>query len=198
MSNQPVSQWANEQPVNEFFMPDILPNKFIISACGPNFEIGYKGALPWKKFSHDMSDFSNLTKGRLLVMGRRTFQSLPASFMIYHRRILVVTSQDLGFPDFKTIPAIWDYTPGIAQTSDASLKSLKIDTPLVICGGAQLYKEHMGKMPLRLTKIRNQETVYQADTYFPSFKFEWRSCSKYGVDPNVGSYEVCWYYPRYY
>lgn len=188
----------NNQPDNEFFMPDILPNKFIICACGPNFEIGYKGALPWKKFSHDMADFFNLTKGRLLVMGRQTFQSLPPTFKFYSRTILVVTSQDLGLPVFETVSAIKDFVPKVAQTSDASLESLKIDVPLVICGGAQLYKEHMGKMPLRLTKICNRETIYQADTYFPSFNFEWRSCSKYGVDPDVGSYEVCWYYPRYY
>lgn len=183
---------------NEIFMPDIIPNKFMISACGPNFEIGYKGTLPWKKFSHDMVDFSKITDGRLLVMGRQTFQSLPPDFKLCNRFILVVTSKTLGFPNFEAIPTAKNFTPGIAQTSDASLKSLKISIPLVICGGAKLYQEHMGKMPLRLTKICNQEINYQADTYFPSFNFDWRACSKYGVDPDVGSYEVCWYYPRYY
>lgn len=47
----------------------------VILACDKNFGIGIDDKLPWKN-KHDMKRFMNLTKNNIVVMGRKTFESL--------------------------------------------------------------------------------------------------------------------------
>lgn len=49
----------------------------LIIACTPSGGIGYNGKLPWSKIEGDLPRFKELTTGKIVLMGRNTFESLP-------------------------------------------------------------------------------------------------------------------------
>lgn len=49
----------------------------LIVACDPNGGIGYQNRLPWSKIQGDLPRFKRLTVGKIVVMGRNTWDSLP-------------------------------------------------------------------------------------------------------------------------
>jgi dihydrofolate reductase/thymidylate synthase len=112
--------------------------------------IGYQGGLPWPRNSADMQRFRNLTsyhdgmdeKRNALIMGRRTFESLPASVGKTGKRTLVVVSSTLNPEDFI---AGDDNQAHIERRLDAALKwcarpESHVERVFVI-GGARLFEE---------------------------------------------------------
>lgn len=49
----------------------------LIVACDPKGGIGYENKLPWSKIEGDLPRFKELTTGKNIVMGKRTWESLP-------------------------------------------------------------------------------------------------------------------------
>jgi dihydrofolate reductase len=49
----------------------------LLVACDPKGGIGYENKLPWSKIEGDLPRFKELTTGKNVVMGRRTWESLP-------------------------------------------------------------------------------------------------------------------------
>lgn len=49
----------------------------LILACDPKGGIGYNGKLPWSKIEGDLPRFKELTTGKIVLMGRNTYESLP-------------------------------------------------------------------------------------------------------------------------
>jgi len=53
----------------------------VIFACGENGEFGLNGGFPWgSPIKRDMQQFTEFTTGCVLLMGRKTFESLPCKF----------------------------------------------------------------------------------------------------------------------
>ena len=65
------------------------PNLTIVAAVGLDGEIGQAGGLPWPRIAADMRRFRRLTAGGVVVMGRRTWNSLPSPLV--GRTCVVVT-----------------------------------------------------------------------------------------------------------
>jgi len=63
----------------------------VIFAVGDRGEFGYKGQLPWDHCKVDMLHFMKYTKGCTVVMGRKTYESLPLSGLP-NREIVVMTN----------------------------------------------------------------------------------------------------------
>lgn len=63
----------------------------LILACDPNGGIGYENKLPWTKIQGDLPRFKELTSGKIVVMGRNTWDSLPKK-PLPNRLNVVVTS----------------------------------------------------------------------------------------------------------
>ena len=63
----------------------------IIAAVGKNFELGKNNDLIWH-FKEDMRFFKQTTMGHTVVMGRKTFESLPKA--LPNRRNIVITSDE--------------------------------------------------------------------------------------------------------
>lgn len=59
------------------------------------YGIGYKGKLPFES-KEDLAYFSKMTKGATVVMGRKTYESLPFDNGLPNRENLVLSSQDLS------------------------------------------------------------------------------------------------------
>jgi len=71
-------------------MTDASPKIYLVAAVASNGVIGANGQLPWH-FSEDLKHFKRLTLGHPVIMGRRTWESLPGA--LPGRDNIVVTSQ---------------------------------------------------------------------------------------------------------
>ncbi|MEO8547073.1 MAG: dihydrofolate reductase [Sphingomicrobium sp.] len=98
----------------------------LLLARASNGVIGKDGGLPWH-ISADLKRFKALTMGTVLVMGRRTFESLPG--VLPGRRHIVLTRD----------PA-WS-APGVAvaRTVEQAL-AIAADEPVSVIGGAEIFR----------------------------------------------------------
>lgn len=97
----------------------------IVVARSLNNVIGLEGQLPWDE-PEDMKFFKELTKGGTVVMGRKTWESLPGK--LANRDNIVVTSSPIEGPD-------------LACESLATAIKCADFANIFVIGGAQLYKE---------------------------------------------------------
>lgn len=161
----------------------------IIAAIGKNNEIGLDNKLLWKSKS-DLEHFKELTLGKPIIMGRKTFESLPG--ILPGRTHLVVTSQAsaLCFDKSKQIPQVV-YTVDLQRALESA--ELFEDTDEVfIIGGASIYEQ---ALPLAdELHISHMDWEGEADTYFPEIGPEWSASTngKYAGEDGPD-----WQYLRY-
>lgn len=132
----------------------------IIAAVARNLAIGYQNKLLYW-LPNDLKRFKALTTGHTIIMGRRTFESLPKG-ALPNRRNVVLTRSQATFPGAETFPSL--------QTA---LASCTPDEDIYIIGGASVYAE---ALPLsdRLCLTEIDDTPAQADAFFPQFSTdEW-------------------------
>ena len=132
----------------------------IIAAVARNLAIGYQNKLLYW-LPNDLKRFKALTTGHTIIMGRRTFESLPKG-ALPNRRNVVLTRSQATFPGAETFPSL--------QTA---LASCTPDEDIYIIGGASVYNE---ALPLadRLCLTEIDDTPAQADAFFPQFSAdEW-------------------------
>ena len=75
----------------------------IIAAIDQNRALGYKNQLLFY-LPADLKHFKALTTGHTIVMGRKTFESLPKGALPNRRNIVISTRRDLSFPWGRDIP----------------------------------------------------------------------------------------------
>jgi dihydrofolate reductase len=129
----------------------------IIAAMGKNKVIGIKNTLPWK-LPADMEHFKQLTMGKPVIMGRKTFESL--SNPLPGRKNIVITH----LPDYKAEGCI------VVHSAEEALKEAENHEEVMIAGGATIYKEFLPKADkMYLTLI---DADFKGDAYFPQYKIE--------------------------
>ncbi len=141
----------------------------LIACIGKNRELGLEGRLIFH-FKEDMRFFRETTSGRAVVMGRRTWESLPirsadpsraASRKLPGRENIVISRRPLA--DFEPIPpdrVISDLSAFIAENADSPEE-------IFIIGGGEIYREFLPfARYLYLTEV---DASAQADTFFPEF-----------------------------
>ncbi|WP_298228386.1 dihydrofolate reductase [Gryllotalpicola sp.] len=125
--------------------------------------IGKDGAIPWH-LPEDMRRFRETTAGGAVIMGRRTWESLPERFRpLPGRTNIVVTRQD-------------DYdAPGaeVAGSLDAALALVPDGVQPWIIGGGQLYLEAIDRADrIELTEVL---TSVEGDTFAPLVADGWHA-----------------------
>lgn len=105
----------------------------IVVARSLNNVIGLDGRLPWDE-PEDMKYFKELTEGSTVIMGRKTWESLPGSGPLPNRRNIVISSHK--GPHFGKLHAPWSVVPSLAKALEVAR-----GTTIFVIGGAQLYKE---------------------------------------------------------
>jgi dihydrofolate reductase len=133
----------------------------IVVAHASNRVIGRQGALPWRLPS-DLRRFRELTIGGAVLMGRRTFQSLPPAHRpLRERRNLVLSSN----PDLEA--------PGaeVHANLEAALEACGGDC--FVIGGGAVYEQALGRAErVYATYVDAQP---EGDTFFPALaEDEWR------------------------
>lgn len=132
----------------------------IIAAIAKNLAIGNKGKLIYS-LPNDMRRFRQLTTGHTIIMGRKTFDSLPKGALPNRRN--VVLSRTISHID-----GCECYT-----TLEDALNSCAADETVYIIGGDSVYKAAISQADrLCLTEVDN--TPSEADTFFPEYKDTWQ------------------------
>ena len=133
-----------------------------ILACDENWGIGKSGALPWPHNPADLKWFKEMTSGHTVVMGRKTWDSLPFK-PLPNRHNIIVTSSDIDGKDLK------DHMRSSFETmrADDYIKRLQsMEDDLWIIGGAGLIKGMMDYIDeFHLSQIAGS---YECDTFLPS------------------------------
>ena len=131
----------------------------IVVAVSENNAIGAGGALLWR-LPKDMQYFKEVTTGHHVLMGRKTWDSIPAKFRPLSDRVnIVVTRQK----DFKAEGAIVvkSVEEGIALAEKAG------EHELMVIGGGEIYKQVFPKTDkVYLTQVH--ATFIDADTFSPN------------------------------
>ena len=102
----------------------------MIFASDKNSGIGLNNKLPWGLIPEDMEWFKQCTMGKTVVMGRKTWESLPKRFRpLPGRTNVVLTSNTETFIDAIVSPSV-----------KAVLERFKDEKEIVIIGGGEVYK----------------------------------------------------------
>ena len=145
----------------------------IIVAIAQNRAIGYKGDLIYH-LSADLKRFKALTTGHTVLMGRKTFESLPKGALPNRRNIVLTRQQGVSVPGTEVYPSITD-----------ALEHCTHDEKVFIIGGAQIYAQALELADeLEITLVH--DTPAQADTFFPDYISNgcWKLISQEDHDPD--------------
>lgn len=114
--------------------------------------VGLNNSLPWK-CSADLKFFKKLTTGGTVIMGRKTWESLPKK-PLPNRQNLVFTANCLR--DTTNLPL---------EKSPAALNDLDHESPIFVLGGAQTWETFKNEIDTFFISRINDETV--GDIKFP-------------------------------
>lgn len=133
-----------------------------VVAMDENRAIGKDNDLPWY-LPNDLKHFKNVTMGKPIVMGRKTYESIGKP--LPGRENIVVTRDD-------------NYQASGTRVVHSVDEVLKIDAEeLCVIGGTEIFKLFMPVADrLYVTEIHN---TFDADTYFPEInRNDWREVSR--------------------
>lgn len=126
----------------------------IIAAVDRNLGIGFQNKLLFW-LPNDLKRFKALTTGNTIIMGRKTFESLPKGALPNRRNVVLSSNPATQCPGVEIFP-----------TLEAALQSCQPEEQVYIIGGASVYKQAMPLADmLCLTEIDAEAP--QVDAYFP-------------------------------
>lgn len=129
----------------------------IIVAVGKNGEIGRRGDLIWR-ISSDLKRFKWLTMGHPVVMGRKTWESLPKRPLPGRRNIVVSRNPEFSAPGATVV-----------SSPEAALQIARAEEgggEVFIMGGAQIYDAFF-PLATRLYLTEIDAECSEADAFFP-------------------------------
>lgn len=136
----------------------------LIAAMGKNRTIGKDNSLPWK-LPADMKRFKELTSGKPVIMGRKTFESIGRP--LPNRKNIIITRDK----NYKADNCI------IVHSADEAIKAAKGNEEVMIMGGAEIYKQFLPRADRLYLTLIDEE--FEGDAYFPEFdKNEWEEVSR--------------------
>jgi dihydrofolate reductase/thymidylate synthase len=152
----------------------------IVAGC-KNFGIGKDGGIPWN-IHEDMRRFRKKTQGHIIIMGRKTWESLPQR-PLPHRLNIVVSSS----PQFRSSDDSVLFTP--IETLPSVLEAMwKNYSKAFVIGGTELYRWALPRADkIYMTHI---EKEYDCDTFFPldyfaAYKQTFASARHFSDDENA-------------
>lgn len=131
-----------------------LDNVSIIVAVAQNNAIGFKNQLLYR-LPNDLKRFKALTTGHTIIMGRKTFESLPKGALLNRRNIVLSRQEGLHYENAECYRSL-----------DEALMQCDYTEDIYIIGGGDLYKQTIGfAKRIHLTLV--DDTPAEADAFFP-------------------------------
>lgn len=138
----------------------------LIAAVARNRVIGLNNQLPWH-LPEDLKHFRALTRGHAVVMGRKTWESLPAAFRpLPGRRNMVLTRQtalsaDPAFAGAELCASLDQACERLAATSGGQVGGLAV----YVIGGVDIYRQSLALADrLEITEV---DLLPAGDAWFP-------------------------------
>ena len=139
----------------------------MIAAIGENRELGKKHKLLWD-IPEDMKLFRELTKGHVVIMGRKTLESIGR---LLPKRVNIIITRDKKykppFPQNSIDQLVEFYVVNSMEEALEQGKKKETQGEIFIIGGGQIYKEgikYADKLYLTIVKGK-----FDADTFFPDY-----------------------------
>jgi len=128
----------------------------VIWAQSRNRVIGHQGTLPWH-LPEDLAHFRQVTHGHPVIMGRRTWESLPPRFRpLPGRRNLVLSRRsDLAAPGAEVLGSL----------DEALARAREGAEQVWVIGGAEVYAAALAVATV--AEITEVDTTVSGDTYAP-------------------------------
>jgi dihydrofolate reductase len=152
----------------------------VATALSPSMGIGLKGQLPWPALKKDMAFFRAVTSGasgerrNAVIMGRKTWESIPRKFRPLKGRVNVVVTRDVrgfGEREVEGVLAVEGLEEGLKELDG---KGMELGNVFVI-GGSTIYAAAVGGDLAGWGPVRILQTVvrkgdrgeFECDTFFP-------------------------------
>lgn len=132
----------------------------LIAAASENNALGKDNQLIWH-ISEDLKRFKNLTQGHAIIMGRKTFESMPKA--LPRRKNIILTRNK----NYKAIDA-W-----VANSLEEALELTGEDSQPFVIGGGEIYQLFIKRASkIELTRVHHS---FEADAFFPEIDTrEWK------------------------
>lgn len=135
-----------------------------ILAIAHDGALGLGGSLPWPRLPRDLRRFREATMGRVCLVGRRTYDTLPA---LKGRRLVMLSRGDTR-PILTCAPAseghgAWHAMTYVKPSIDAALSHATNEPEVMVIGGAEVYRlawPHLTRILLTVV-----DGAHPADTY---------------------------------
>ncbi|MEX0645375.1 MAG: dihydrofolate reductase [Parvularculaceae bacterium] len=146
----------------------------LVVAVSENGVIGREGKLPWR-ISDDLKWFKKVTSGKPVIMGRKTFASLPGA-LPERTNIVITRSKFWSAPDAVRAGGLDEALALAAE--DASARHVD---EICIIGGAEIYAQTLGRAGrIYLTRVHAK---VDGDAHFPELaKSAWRQTAAGGCE----------------
>ena len=132
------------------------------SAMAENRVIGQGNKIPWH-LPEDFKWFKQMTTGQVVVMGRKTFESIGKP--LPNRETIVLSRSQFQFPGVRTVSDLDQIDPANEPRE------------MFICGGAQIYEQTLPRCSdLYLTLVKREVA---GDIFFPAFEHQFKIAEKY-------------------
>ena len=129
----------------------------IIVAISKNNVIGKDNKLLWN-IPEDLKHFKEITLNSKIIMGRKTFESLPG--ILPKRQHIILTKNKNYKVNSKEVKIVYDFKTIISDFYDS-------DEEVFVIGGGEIYNLFINYCKkLYLTKI---DSIFDGDTFFPNF-----------------------------
>jgi dihydrofolate reductase/dihydrofolate reductase (trimethoprim resistance protein) len=124
----------------------------LIVAVSKNNVIGNNNVIPWK-IKGEQKRFKELTIGKTIIMGRKTFESIGKP-LPNRRTIIISTTENISYDNCITVPSLED-----------AFALIKDNEEVFVAGGGQVYKESMPYADkIYITVI---DKIIDGNVYFP-------------------------------
>ena len=138
----------------------------LIAACAPDRCIGIGNTMPWH-LPEDFAFFKSYTLGKPVIMGRKTWESLPKKPLPGRRNIVISRRTDYPADGAELAYGLKEAFALCAGAEE-----------IIVMGGAQIYAQALPfATDLRITEVDVQVT--NGDAFFPEFSAEqWRETAR--------------------
>ncbi len=140
----------------------------IIAALAENYGIGFENSLLWH-LPADLKHFKNLTTGHAVIMGKRTYESLPNGALPNRKNIVLSTIMEGNIAKYYEASSLRD-----------AIELCEHEEEIFIIGGAKVFNQaiHYPEIDtMYLTWVHSSD--FEADVFFPQFsEEEWEEVSR--------------------
>ena len=146
----------------------------LIYARARNGVIGKQGLLPWH-LPEDLAHFKRTTLGCPVIMGRKTWDSIPPKFRPLHGRTNVVITRQVDWREHGAIPAN-NLLEALSICEHMSVILENNSEQVWVIGGAQIYAH---ALPLaKRVVVTELDSDFEGDAYAPTLDAEWKETSR--------------------